>query len=133
MINKLKSMVQEKIVSQGIKDTKLINAMLKVDRSNFVPSKLKYKAYEDRALPIGEGQTISQPYMVAYMINLVEINNQSKVLEVGTGSGYGSVAKITKKLEKTVDALHQRSRLRHLPTIFKSQKDHSGLKTMSHA
>jgi protein-L-isoaspartate(D-aspartate) O-methyltransferase len=81
-------MVSEQIVARGIKDQKVIKAMLKVERHLFVPKNKERMAYEDRPLPIGEGQTISQPYIVALMTETLELKENMKVLEIGTGSGY---------------------------------------------
>lgn len=71
-----------------IKDERVLTAMSRVPRERFVPPEEKHLAYEDRPLPIGMGQTISQPYIVALMTSLVELSGEEKVLEVGTGSGY---------------------------------------------
>jgi len=81
-------MVREQIIDRGIKDRRVIEAMLKIPRHLFVPEALQGQAYGDFALPIGEGQTISQPYMVAYMTEALGLRGQEKVLEIGTGSGY---------------------------------------------
>jgi protein-L-isoaspartate(D-aspartate) O-methyltransferase len=81
-------MVATQIRARGIKDEAVLNAMLKVDRHEFVPEEMRHLAYADRPLPIGEGQTISQPYIVALMTELLELKKGDKVLEVGTGSGY---------------------------------------------
>jgi protein-L-isoaspartate(D-aspartate) O-methyltransferase len=74
--------------SRAIRDERVLRAMEEIPRHFFVPDALKDKAYGDHALPIGEMQTISQPYMVARMTELLEINEDSTVLEVGAGSGY---------------------------------------------
>ncbi len=71
-----------------LKETKLEQAFLKIDRKNFVPEKLKTKAYEDRPLPIGEGQTISQPSTVAFMLDLLNPQKGDKILDIGFGSGW---------------------------------------------
>jgi protein-L-isoaspartate(D-aspartate) O-methyltransferase len=81
-------MVQEQVIARGIKDPRVIEAMLKVPRDLFVESALAGRAYDDGPLPIGEKQTISQPYMVALMTEAAELKGPEKVLEVGTGSGY---------------------------------------------
>jgi protein-L-isoaspartate(D-aspartate) O-methyltransferase len=81
-------MVETQIRARGIKEWTVLNAMLKVDRHRFVPEEMHHLAYSDRPLPIGEGQTISQPYIVALMTELLEVKKGDKVLEVGTGSGY---------------------------------------------
>ncbi|MBI4526634.1 MAG: protein-L-isoaspartate(D-aspartate) O-methyltransferase [Deltaproteobacteria bacterium] len=81
-------MVQEHLLRRGIKDVRVIQAMLKVPRHLFVESALADRAYDDGPLPIGEKQTISQPYMVALMTEALELSGEERVLEVGTGSGY---------------------------------------------
>lgn len=84
-----KEMVESQIIRYGeIKDKNVIQAMLKVPRHLFMPEALKYEAYGDYPLPIGEGQTISQPYMVAAMTEALELKITDRVLEIGTGSGY---------------------------------------------
>ena len=81
-------MVEEQIVSRGIKDAKLIAAMKKIPRHLFLEEALQNQAYSDHPLPIGEKQTISQPYMVALMTEALLLSGKEKVLEIGTGSGY---------------------------------------------
>lgn len=81
-------MVQQQIRSRGVKDKRVLAAMETVPRHEFVPADQRPHAYEDRPLPIGERQTISQPYIVALMTELLEIEEGDKVLEIGTGSGY---------------------------------------------
>ena len=81
-------MVEEQIVSRGIRDVKLIAAMKKIPRHLFVEEALQNQAYSDHPLPIGEKQTISQPYMVALMTEALLLTAKEKVLEIGTGSGY---------------------------------------------
>jgi protein-L-isoaspartate(D-aspartate) O-methyltransferase len=81
-------MVREQIIGRGIKDPRVVEAMLKVPRHLFLPEALLGQAYGDSALPIGEGQTISQPYMVAYLSEALGLRGKEKVLEIGTGSGY---------------------------------------------
>jgi len=83
-----KKMIETQIEARGIKDKRVLEAMLKVERHKFVPESQKPFAYEDRPLPIGYGQTISQPYIVALMTELLELKGEEKVLEIGTGSGY---------------------------------------------
>lgn len=86
--SKRKRMVDLTIVDRGISDPKVIQAMRTVPRHEFVPDEYKNLAYIDEPLPIGYGQTISQPYMVAWMTELLELQPGEKVLEIGTGSGY---------------------------------------------
>jgi protein-L-isoaspartate(D-aspartate) O-methyltransferase len=81
-------MVSTQIEARGIKDKGVLTAMRKVKRHEFVPAAYKSLAYEDTPLPIPEGQTISQPYVVALMTELLSLNGTQKVLEIGTGSGY---------------------------------------------
>ncbi|HVO72572.1 MAG TPA: protein-L-isoaspartate(D-aspartate) O-methyltransferase [Ignavibacteriaceae bacterium] len=78
----------EKLTQHGIEDPNVLKAMNRVERHKFVPDALQIHAYKDVALPIGYGQTISQPYTVAYMTQAMELIAGSKVLEIGTGSGY---------------------------------------------
>ena len=81
-------MVEEQIVARGIKDSRVIAAMRKVPRHFFVEEALQSQAYSDHPLPIGEKQTISQPYMVALMTETMELKGRERVLEIGAGSGY---------------------------------------------
>lgn len=82
------AMVQQHIVDRGIHDPAVLAAMNRVPRHMFVPEKIRYLSYEDHPLPIGDGQTISQPYIVALMTESLRLRGSEKVLEVGTGSGY---------------------------------------------
>lgn len=79
------------IQKKGISDERVLDAMLEVPRHFFMDSAFDEKAYEDKAFPIGEGQTISQPYTVAYQSQLLDVNKFDKVLEIGTGSAYQAV------------------------------------------
>jgi len=81
-------MVNEQIIARGVRAESVIKAMQKVERHLFVPEQYRNFAYSDRPLPIGEGQTISQPYIVALMTELLDLKKSDKVLEIGTGSGY---------------------------------------------
>ncbi len=83
-----KLMVKNQIKARGIDDEEVINAMLKVKRHKFVPDEYIREAYDDHPLPIGHGQTISQPYIVAIMTEFLDLDKSEKVLEIGTGSGY---------------------------------------------
>ncbi len=85
---KREKMVKDQIEARGIKDGKILEAMRKVPRHLFVPWNMRAYAYHDEPLPIGEGQTISQPYIVAYMSEVLRLKGNEKILEVGTGSGY---------------------------------------------
>ena len=81
-------MVQDQIAARGVKDQRLLAAMNDIPRHMFMDQSLWRRAYEDHPLPIGNGQTISQPYMVALMTDAMGLTGQEKVLEIGTGSGY---------------------------------------------
>jgi len=81
-------MVEEQIISRGIRDSEVIEAMKKVPRHLFVEEALQSQGYSDHPLPIGEKQTISQPYMVALMTEALQLTGKEKVLEIGAGSGY---------------------------------------------
>lgn len=83
-----KTMVEIQLKGRDIYDKSTLTAMLKVPREQFVPQEVRLYSYSDGPLPIGEGQTISQPYIVAYMTQAVRLKSDHKVLEVGTGSGY---------------------------------------------
>lgn len=87
-LNKRRQMVFNQIVARDIMNKKLIQAMLNVPRHMFVPEKYMEFAYDDRPLPIGYDQTISQPYVVALMTENLELHEGDKILEIGTGSGY---------------------------------------------
>jgi protein-L-isoaspartate(D-aspartate) O-methyltransferase len=82
------NMVRFQIRGRGVRDQQVLAAMERVPRHEFVPQHLLDEAYEDRPLPIGYGQTISQPYIVALMTELLELEDTDRVLEIGTGSGY---------------------------------------------
>ena len=81
-------MVEEQLLSRGVKDPRVTEAMKNVPRHLFVEEVLWERAYEDHPLPIGEGQTISQPYMVGAMTQALALKGKEKILEIGTGSGY---------------------------------------------
>ena len=81
-------MVSEQIVARGVTDARVLAAMRKVPRHEFVPAGVRERAYDDSPLPIGNDQTISQPYIVAIMTDLAKLGPRGRVLEVGTGSGY---------------------------------------------
>jgi protein-L-isoaspartate(D-aspartate) O-methyltransferase len=83
-----RAMVDSQIMARGVRDPGVLDAMRKVPRHLFVPESLRAISYADEPLPIGEGQTISQPYIVAYMTEALELRGGERVLEVGTGSGY---------------------------------------------
>jgi protein-L-isoaspartate(D-aspartate) O-methyltransferase len=107
-------MVEEQIVARGVKDPATIAAMQKVPRHLFVPPALAAAAYADRPLGIGNSQTISQPYIVAFMTELLGLEHGDKVLEIGTGSGYQAAVllEITPEVYtiEIVEPLHQQAK-----------------------
>jgi len=92
-------MVERTCAARGVKDPEVLRAMREVPRHLYIPEPLRPHAYEDRPLPIGENQTISQPYIVALMTELAEVRPKEKVLEIGTGSGYQAAVLAAMKVE----------------------------------
>jgi len=109
------SMVEKQIKMRGITDEKVLKAMKEVQRHKFVGEALLNVAYQDSPLPIGYGQTISQPYIVAVMTELLDIKDDHKVLEIGTGSGYQSA--ILSKLAMSVITVER------IPELFQQAKE----------
>jgi protein-L-isoaspartate(D-aspartate) O-methyltransferase len=122
-------MVREQVLGRGIQDRRVVETMLKIPRHSFVPEALVGQAYADSALPIGEKQTITQPFMVAFMSQALNLKGKERVLEIGTGSGYQaavlsflaarvySVERIRSLLErarKALDQIHCRNVLTRL-------------------
>lgn len=111
---KREQMVDGQLKVRGIKDGRVLEAMEKVERHKFVPDDLKPNAYDDEPLPIGSGQTISQPYIVAYMTEVLELKGNERVLEIGTGSGYQAavLAELVKQVYtvEVYEKLAQRAR-----------------------
>ena len=103
-------MVTEQLAARGIRDKRVLAAMRKVPRERFVDESMRERAYEDAPLPIGYGQTISQPYMVARMCELAELGGDEAVLEIGAGSGYQ--AAVLSQLARQVYAVELRPRAR---------------------
>jgi len=97
---KRERMVKDQVEARGVKDGRILDAMRKVPRHLFVPWNMRSYAYHDEPLPIGEGQTISQPYIVAYMSEVLHLKGNERILEVGTGSGYQAaiLAEIAKEV-----------------------------------
>src|SRR6476469_9955804 len=84
----LERMIQQQVVERGIRDERVLDALRNVPREKFFPDDAQAEAYADRAAPIGHGQSISQPYIVALMTRQLDVLPEHKVLEFGTGSGY---------------------------------------------
>lgn len=102
-------MVRDQLQRRGVKDPAVLAAMEQVPREAFVPERLQEMSYQDSPLPIGEGQTISQPFIVARMIERLELTPEDNVLEIGTGSGYG--AAILGRIADTVYTVERRASL----------------------
>jgi protein-L-isoaspartate(D-aspartate) O-methyltransferase len=111
-------MVEKHILSRGIKDSATIKSLLAVPREEFVPLALRRHAYDDSPLPIGEGQTISQPYIVALMTSSIQLSPYDTILEIGTGSGYQ--AAILSRIVKKVYTIERIPELgEHASNLFK--------------
>ena len=104
-------MVEDQIARRGVRNERVLEAMRATPRHSFVPKEYQHLAYTDGPLPIGSGQTISQPYIVALMSELLELEGKEKVLEVGTGSGYQ--AAILAHLASEVYTIERRADLAH--------------------
>jgi protein-L-isoaspartate(D-aspartate) O-methyltransferase len=107
-------MVEQQLRARGIRDERVLAAMAKVPRHEFVPPEMRQAAYQDRALPIGYGQTISQPYMIAVMLEMLAVRAEDKALEVGAGSGYqaallGELARVVYAVE-IIEPLAERAK-----------------------
>jgi protein-L-isoaspartate(D-aspartate) O-methyltransferase len=101
--------IDDQLVARGIRDMRVLDAMRRVPRHEFVEHETQELAYADRALPIGDGQTISQPYMVAAMTEALRLQGRERVLDVGTGSGYQ--AAILAELAREVVTIERRPEL----------------------
>lgn len=102
-------MIREHLVGRGIRDPAVLAAMREIPREEFVAERMRDMAYEDHPLPIEEGQTISQPYMVAYMAEALELSKTDRVLEIGAGTGYSAAI-----LSRIVDRVYSVERLEGL-------------------
>ena len=108
-------MVEKQLRARGIADERVLAAMERVPREQFVPETLRDRAYDDAALPIGEGQTISQPYMVARICEMLALRGGERVLDVGTGSGYQAAVLV--ELAREVHTIER------LATLAESARD----------
>lgn len=120
-------MVREQLQSRGISDTRVLSAMGVVPRHLFVPKSLQRRAYGDHPLPIGEGQTISQPYIVALMTDQLKLSKKSRVLEIGTGSGYQ--AAILSEIVDSVYTIEIKKKLHQRATKTFQRLGFSGIHT----
>jgi len=119
-------MVETQIQRRGIEDEAVLRAMRTVPRHLFVPERYVQRAYEDRPLPIGYGQTISQPYIVAYMTELVRPRPGQRILEIGTGSGYQAAV-----LAEIVDSVFTIEIVSELATAVTGRLDRLGYHTVT--
>ena len=138
--NKRQYMVETQIIARGIKDKMVIDALRKIPRHLFLDEALWPQAYEDHAMPIGEKQTISQPYIVAFMTEALQVTDKQKVLEIGTGSGYQTailaeiadqvysierIPSIAKRARKVFDKLQYRNVVITIGDGTSGWKEHS--------
>lgn len=114
-------MVSDQLEARGIRDPAVLAAMRQVPREEFVPAELAGHAYDDNPLPIGEGQTISQPFMVAYMTEALEPARTDRVLEIGTGSGYAAAV-----LSQVVAEVHTVERIAELASTARERLNRLG-------
>jgi len=114
-------MVEEQLRARDIRDERVLQAMARVPRERFVPEQLRLRAYDDAALPIGEGQTISQPYMVAFICETLALSGTERVLDVGAGSGYQAAV-----LADLASEVHSIERLPELAERARANLDAAG-------
>ena len=119
-------MVGEQIVSRGVKDERVLAAMRKIPRHEFLPEAIRGMAYADNALPLGEGQTMSQPYMVAIMTESLRLKGPERVLEIGTGSGYQAAV-----LAELCEKVYTVERIKTLADKARTTLDRLGYKSVA--
>lgn len=119
-------MMDRQLKGRGITDPKVLKAMWEVDRTKFVPEEMVEYAYEDGPLPIGKGQTISQPYVVAYMAQELNLNPEDRVLEIGTGCGYNAAV-----LSKIVTHVYSIEIIEWLAELAKENLKKAGIQNVS--
>ena len=119
-------MVDEQIVSRGVKDERVLAVMRKIPRHEFLPEAIRGMSYADNALPLGEGQTMSQPYMVALMTELLGLKGSERVLEIGTGSGYQAAV-----LAELCGKVYSVERVKPLADKARVQLDRLGYKSVA--
>jgi protein-L-isoaspartate(D-aspartate) O-methyltransferase len=121
-----KQMVDEQIVGRGVKDERVLAVMRKIPRHEFLPEAIRSMAYADNALPLGEGQTMSQPYMVALMTELLNLKGSERVLEIGTGSGYQAAV-----LAELCEKVYTVERIKSLADRARATLDRLGYKRVA--
>jgi protein-L-isoaspartate(D-aspartate) O-methyltransferase len=119
-------MVEDQIIARGVTDERVLAAMRKVPRHEFLPEAIRVMAYQDSALPVGEGQTMSQPYMVAVMSELLALIGTERVLEIGTGSGYQAAV-----LAELCEKVYTVERIKVLADRARAALDHLGYRTVA--
>ncbi len=119
-------MVDEQIVTRGVTDARVLAALRKVPRHAFLPEAIRGMAYSDNALPLGEGQTMSQPYMVAIMSELLALTGSERVLEIGTGSGYQAAV-----LAELCEKVYTVERIKVLADRARENLDRLGYRTVA--
>jgi protein-L-isoaspartate(D-aspartate) O-methyltransferase len=119
-------MVDDQIVTRGVKDERVLAVMRRVPRHEFLPEAIRGMAYADNALPLGEGQTMSQPYMVALMSALLELKGEERVLEIGTGSGYQAAV-----LAELCGKVYTVERIKSLADKARAALDRLGYRTVA--
>lgn len=120
------NMIEEQLKRRGVSDPKVLQAMEEVDRALFVPEEMKPHAYEDRPLPIGKDQTISQPYIVGYMAEALQLRPNEIVLEIGTGCGYNAAV-----LSRLVSHVYSLEIIEWLAELAKENLDETNFKNIS--
>jgi protein-L-isoaspartate(D-aspartate) O-methyltransferase len=119
-------MVDEQIAGRGVKDERVLAVMRKIPRHEFLPEAIRGMAYNDNALPLGEGQTMSQPYMVALMTEALRLKGTERVLEIGTGSGYQAAV-----LAELCEKVYTVERIKILADKARATLDRLGYKSVA--
>jgi protein-L-isoaspartate(D-aspartate) O-methyltransferase len=119
-------MVEEQLLLRGVKDERVLAAMRKVPRHEFLPEAIRGMAYQDSALPLGEAQTMSQPYMVALMSELLGLKGTERVLEIGTGSGYQTAV-----LAELCEKVYTVERIKPLAERARANMDRLGYRSVA--
>jgi protein-L-isoaspartate(D-aspartate) O-methyltransferase len=122
----LRKKLIDSIRDKGITDENVLDAMMKIPRHYFMDTALEHIAYQDRAFPIGEGQTISQPYTVAYQTQLLQVSPREKILEIGTGSAYQAM--VLAEMGASVFTIERQKKLFEINKKFILRKRYPGIK-----
>lgn len=126
MMNPKEKMIIDQLLARDITDEKVIEAMRSIDREDFVPDEMRHNAYADGPLPIGKGQTISQPYIVAYMAQSLDLQPGDKVLEIGSGCGYNAAV-----ISQIVAHVYSVEIIDWLAKLAQKNIDNSGISNVS--